>query len=307
MALSATALCTVARAKYCFGGTLGSANVSFNAAEDTTIEEIIEAVSLAAARYCGRNFDERTYDEIHESTRGQLRTANYPITAITYLRSDPVPVCEITNTNSVTNQYATVQILSTGLKIIRQASAVTTTVTAGLDYAGNATLTALITAINAVGSNWSGRVIGDFGNWPSADLYVSSVNQPPYNARDMYAKLYMHTKNYPILAAKNELGTIAIGRPFARSNHDSEDAYFKYYQCNHGSLRLRYTAGYATIPDDLAEAAAEWTAAVMYQTKRDPSAGNVFTSTGGSSYQPLDALCPPAAKRILDLYRRRKI
>ncbi len=34
--------------------------------------------------------------------------------------------------------------------------------------------------------------------------------------------------------------------------------------------RVVYTAGFATVPDDVQEACAEWVAALFWQTKRDP-------------------------------------
>ena len=35
--------------------------------------------------------------------------------------------------------------------------------------------------------------------------------------------------------------------------------------------RVRYTAGYATIPSDVQEACAEWVAALFWQTKDNPA------------------------------------
>ncbi|HKQ88599.1 MAG TPA: hypothetical protein VJS43_17710, partial [Candidatus Acidoferrales bacterium] len=34
--------------------------------------------------------------------------------------------------------------------------------------------------------------------------------------------------------------------------------------------RVRYSAGYSAVPDDVQEACAQWVAALFWQTKRDP-------------------------------------
>ena len=56
-------------------------------------------------------------------------------------------------------------------------------------FAGNGTLNALSTAVNAVGNGWSAQVAGSFGLWPAADLRGP---QGALNACGQSAALQMH-------------------------------------------------------------------------------------------------------------------
>src|SRR5262249_33174860 len=109
---------------------------------------------------------------------------------------------KIINTSQNVNQQARVQVTSTGLTLTRVASGVTTTDTS-VTWAGNVTLQAVVNAVNALGNGWSALVIGDtagdYGLWPSADLYVppsfgdGTTSQGSLTARGQYAELKLHT------------------------------------------------------------------------------------------------------------------
>src|SRR6185295_13361812 len=101
----------------------------------------------------------------------RLLLRQYPIVSVESVRYRPVTVLKITNTDAA-NVQARVVVVSTGLKLVRVNAGVKTTVTTGLTFAANVTLTALAAAVNAVCSGWSAQIVGDatnFGSWPSAD------------------------------------------------------------------------------------------------------------------------------------------
>ena len=68
------------------------------------------------------------------------------------VRYRPVTVLKITNTSGV-NQQARVAVTSTGLTLTRTASGVKSTDTS-ITFAGNVTLTAVATAVTALGNGW---------------------------------------------------------------------------------------------------------------------------------------------------------
>src|SRR5262249_37462955 len=134
-----------------------------------------------------------------------LYLRNYPIRSVKSVRYRPVTVLKITSTaNPNTTPQARVEVLSTGLRLTRVTSGVTTTTTSGLTFAGNATLSALATAVNAAGGgDLCGQGKGDDG-WPGGDLFcpngmVSDYDYSPAGQGALqcvggsFAELKMHT------------------------------------------------------------------------------------------------------------------
>ena len=137
--------------------------------------------------------------------------------------------------------------------MIRVASGVTTTST--LAFANQVTLSALASAVNALGSSWSASVLNSTDNLrASADLRAI---QGAFAAKDLNADLRMHTTELANFTTDHERGCL---------HADDGAAWFG----GHNYWRVLYRAGYSTIPDDVQEACAEWTAQLFWQTKRDP-------------------------------------
>jgi hypothetical protein len=233
-------------------------------ADDTAINYLITACSRAIMRHCKRSFVTDSYDELYNGrAQRQLFLRNYPLQSVKSVRYRPVTVLKITNTLANTPQ-ARVEVLSTGLRLTRVTSGVTTTVTAGLDFAGNVTLTALQAAVNAVGSGWSASSQG-YDSWPSADLYCpnGSTSDPGNLAGQgalqcvsgSFAELKMHTYELQGFQINARQGGLLRAIPYTDPELlHPEDLIFPIGVNN---FRVQYTAGYATIPEDLQEACAQ--------------------------------------------------
>jgi hypothetical protein len=199
------------------------------------------------------------------------------------------------------------------------ASGVKTTDTS-VTWAGNPTLNAVAAAVNALGTGWSAQVVGDagqgggpgdYGLWPSADLYVPPSygdgvsNQGALTARGQYAELKMHTyelAGYQLDARGWLLRAIPYTDPELLHPEDL------IFPVGVNNFRVQYTAGYTTVPEAVQEACAEWVTDVYFRTLRDPSLsaqavqGQVSQAWAG---ERIDSLRPPGyVARLLAPYRR---
>src|SRR5262245_11346917 len=157
-------LITTARAKYNLN------NLTTTAAEDTTLAALVMACSKAIRKFCGREFDSQQFDELyHGNGHHRLLLRQFPIISVARVAYAPTTVLRIRNTSSA-NQRATVAVTSTGLSLTRVASGTSSTDTS-VTWAGNATLTAVATAVNALGNGWTATVADtSFNLRASADL-----------------------------------------------------------------------------------------------------------------------------------------
>src|SRR6266852_4009003 len=90
---------------------------SFSGAETTTIASLVTAVSKAVKRYCRREFDSQTFDELYSGTGSyRLILAQYPIISVARVAGWPRAVLTIRNASG-NNQRATVAVTSAGLSL----------------------------------------------------------------------------------------------------------------------------------------------------------------------------------------------
>src|SRR5437879_4049119 len=130
--------------------------------ENTTLDALIAAARKAIQNYCWRTFAVVSYDELYPGNdRLELVLRNYPAASIERVAYAPMPVLRVTNT-SAANQRATVKVTATGLELIRVASGVSTTNT--INFSDQATLSALASAVTALGNGWAGTVINATDN-----------------------------------------------------------------------------------------------------------------------------------------------
>jgi hypothetical protein len=290
---------------------------------DSLISTLITAYSDAIEKYCRRRFVSHAYDELYNGSGDKrLLLRQYPIQSVTSVRYMPVTVAKVTNTNTSLNQQARVQVTSTGLQCWRMASGVAVTETL-LTWASYPTLTALMSAVTALGNGWSGQIVGsasaqfqgDYGLWPSADLYVPGsygdalegagvqTSQGYLNARGVFAELKMHTyelQGYQWDARGWLLRAIPYTDPELLHPEDL------IWPVGINNFRIQYTAGYSTIPEAVQEACALWVAEAFYQTQRDVGLQSQAVS-GAASFvwtlrDPLNP--PPRVRTLLAPYRR---
>lgn len=260
-----------------------------DSSQDSLLNTLITAVSDAIRKYCNRDFVVTTYDELYSGTgdrRMQLR--QYPIQSISWVRYRYVVVLKVQNTNTATNQQARVAINSTQLTLSRVASGVTTT--NNLTFAGNVTLGDMATAIIALGSGWTAQVVGDsndYGKWPSQDLYIApsfgdgTQSVGNLNCRGQFAELKMHTAEFSGYEF-DPRGWLLRTYPFTEPEASPQGDYFV-WPVGLNNFRVKYSAGFATIPEGVQEACAEWVAELYWMTYRDPAASDLTIAGTQSS------------------------
>jgi hypothetical protein len=290
--------------------------------QDALLGVLITAYSEGIEKYCRRRFVSTTFDELYNGTGDRrLLLRQYPIQSVRWVRYRPVTVLKIQNTNLNLNQRATVRVTSTGLNLERVASGVLTNDTS-VTWAGNVTINAVSTAVNALGNGWAAQIVGDagvgvgstgdYGLWPSADLYVPPSygdgveSQGALTARGTFAELKMHT--YELQGYQwDPRGWLLRAIPYTDPELlHPEDLV---WPVGVNNFRVQYTAGYTTVPEAVQEACALWVAQAYQYTLRDPHLqAQALPQMQSLRWRELDPLNPPALVRsLLAPYRRHSI
>jgi hypothetical protein len=283
--------------------------------QDALLGTLITAVSEAIEKYCRRRFVSHAYDELYNGTGDRrLLLRQYPVQSVQSVRYRPVTALKVTNTDP-TNVQARVSVTSAGLKLFRFQSGAGTTDTS-CTFAGNATLTALAAAVNALGHGWSAQAIGDgtnYGSWPSADLYWPNSYGDPLEGAGVlesqgalqcvagsFAELKMHT--YELQGYQwDARGWLLRAIPYTDPELlHPEDLVFP---TGINNFRVQYTAGYSTVPEAVQEACAEWVAELYWMVQRDPAVAVLRQQGTATTYatagKPTDYVA-----RLLAPYRR---
>ena len=263
--------------------------------DDRLLDVLIGAASRAIEKHCRRVFAANTYDECPDSDsvpglglvpnyarRGLLLLSRFPVLSVEAVRHSPTSVLEVSNTDTATNQQARVTVTNTGLELVLVAAGVRTVTS--LTYASNVTLSAMATAISAVGSGWTARA-ADYALWPSQDLFQApragdaTRSAGAVSCRGTYAPLYLHvgesfdyrwdSRGWIELRGAAILSDPVIGWP-------GDFVPRAYY-------RVQYTAGFVEIPEDVQEACALWVQELYYLAQRDPSITNTLTAAGAAT------------------------
>lgn len=292
------------RAKYNLGGTtINSSNLTTSANENTTLAALITACSKAIKKFCRREFDSQTFDELYDGNASvRLALKQFPIISVARVAYGPTTVLRITNT-STSNQRATVALGASGLSLVRAASGTVTTDTS-IVWATYTTIATVAAAVNALGNGWAATIPdSQFNNWASADLRAV---QGALNAKDVYADIRLHT---------NELSGYEIDQAKGIIYLDSWSDIVSFFDdCdvpNWGGgrhyWRVIYTAGFATVPEDVQEACAQWVSERFWLTKRDPGVMNTFASGTGTSYSEGLGVMPGSVQAMLGPYIKRTL
>jgi hypothetical protein len=256
--------------------------------EDATLAALITAVSRAIENYCWRTFSVTSYDELYPGNdRRELVLRNYPLISVERVAHGPMPVLRATNTSS-SNQRATVKVTPVGLELIHVASGVSAT--DDILFSDQPTLTALASAITALGNGWTGTVLD-----PANDLRASAdlrALQGAFFAMNVNADLKMHLSELSAFQVDMERGLLTW---------DGGAGWFGGVD----SWRVLYSAGFSDIPDEVQEACAGWVAQLFWQTKRDPGLASE-SIPGTLSRVPLRDM-PTSTKLLLGPYRNWRV
>lgn len=205
--------------------------------DDAVLAVLISAASAAVEKHCQRTFVLTSYRERYDGDgSGRLWLKNFPIAAVTRVSAGRASALAIQQTDTTTNQRATVRVIPTGLVFARVAGGTTVT-DSTVTFASSATIAALAAAVNALGAGWSASAHGDFGAWPSTDIFDP---QGPFDCRGAYAYLEAFESDLTVFELLDAQAGLIAG-DFSRGVQN---------------LLVEYQAGFATIPEPVQQAAA---------------------------------------------------
>jgi hypothetical protein len=283
-------LITSARAEYNIN------QASFSTNETNTIAALVTACSKAIVRHCKREFVSQQYDELYNGVNNRRLTLNqFPIVSVARVAYSPATVLRITNP-SPANQRATVAVTVTGLSLTRVASGTSSTDTSVI-WASYPTLGQVAAAVNALGNGWAAVLAdGSYANRAASDLRAV---QGALNAMNVQAYLRMHLMELSDYEVDVNRGWLVRGVASLEVQDAFNDPLLPTWFGGIDFWRVIYTAGFATVPEDVQEACAEWVAMLFWQTKRDPGLasesipGAVSRVTVQGIPQHLEALLAP--------------
>ena len=276
--------------------------------DDRIVAALVAACSSAIEKYLRRRIAAAEYDELHDGVCShRLMLRQWPVQRVDSVRFSPQVVLQVSNTSNSTIQQARVEALRDGLRLTSVASGAMT-VDTSVTWSANATLQAVAAAVNALGNGWSAAVVGspvgDYGLWPSRDLWIRSPldeteGGTSFDCRGRAAGLSLHV---------SELGSYAFD---ARGWLFRRDPWADVWPMAAGRLgweggpgywRVRYVAGYTEVPPAIEEACAEWVADLFGVTKRDPATTALIVSGVTATHFQIHPM-PPRVAALLAPWR----
>jgi hypothetical protein len=252
--------------------------------QDAVIASLIASASKGAETWCKRRFGAQAFDEIYDSDgSGSLLLKNFPVLDLTRLALAPVTVLTIKNANKSSVARAFVRtVLAPSADWPAASAGITLTRVTGGQQINDATIfwtTALTVQAVADAINlsllpsmgWTATVLQPYGIWSSTDI---NAIQGAYNAFDSSgAQLTIHATDLTSFTLVPERGEIQFTGSFADIFGPGWVPYsFSAVDILPGvsiprgfsNLRCQYVAGFNTVPEDVQEAVALWTAG-LYQ------------------------------------------
>jgi hypothetical protein len=299
-------------------------------ADQSVLPTVVSAASRACQRYCRRWFVAQSLLEIRVPQQNQwdkgepdvIQLQQFPLTAPPRLRGGRTNALQVTNPDTVTNQQAWLEITTTGdpdisltntgLILHRVASGVQTNNT--LTWASYPTVAALAAAINALGGGWQATVESPYGPWPSADLYGSEGTAGALSTA--HAKLDVFSTD--ISNARVDVASGCVYLPAGDAGQGGGPGNVWQWPGSsdvmmganawRGEVLCAYTAGYATVPEDVQEACYVTVKSMLYElqtvTKFQQETGDKFSYVLAN----LDERGLPAvARRLLAPWRIQRV
>jgi len=250
------------------------------AAEDPT--DIVDSINNGVDAWvknthCHRDFESTSYKEYSNGDgSAHLFLKQFPIISVSRLsigRNNAIKV-----NNSATSTYATVSVTSTGVVLNKDGTETT------LLFADYATITLMVAAINNE-TNWSASVVNSsYASYASTEL-IEVMGQECLNA----SWAYLEIPHEPDSAFEVFPDSGIIHRPGG-------------FPRGHRNIRTDYTAGWATLPEDL-KLAVSMLVKFIYK-KRGSDIFGVSQYSLDSIREVLEKEMPSEAKEILSRYRK---
>lgn len=223
----------------------------------TLLTTLISAVSQQIQRYCYRRFVQGNYT-VYLSGPGvpydTLILPENPVSHISRMAARPLGLLTIQNTLTTVNSRATVEVSTTGITLKTWANAVETD-SPVLTFATYPTLQAMSTAIIAQGNGWTAQPMGGYGGYAAADIRI------PEGAVSALAgvQLEVFTEDIPTWGS-TAVSADGTGWTFTSQygwRLDTATGIVKgVFPPGVLNIRVDYTGGFATIPDDVQMATA---------------------------------------------------
>jgi hypothetical protein len=293
--------------------TVSRAQVNVPALPAGTGATLITAASRAIEKYCRRDFVSHTYDELYNGDGDRrMILREYPLISVQSVRYRPVTVIKLTN-NGANTPIARAQVTATGITLTWATSG--TYSTTSVTFAGNASIAALITALNAVGSGWSAQTTG-YDQWPSADIYcpngpsdslsTNPATQGALNAAPgIMAEIKLHTYELGGFQLDPRRGWLLRAIPYTDPELIHPEDLI--WPVGINNFRIQYTAGHATVPEDVQEACAELVASWYQQLGRDLTLSSEDTAKTYHYTAALSDQLPARIRAILRPYRNHRV
>ena len=229
---------------------------------DTILESCIDRASDWIESYCDRKFLAREYYEWHDGTgQKQLRLNNSPI-IYTKLVAYGVQNAMTINGGLAPDLAATVSVENETLTLTRISSA-GTEVTSSLDltHTDYSTTGKIVTAL--------GSVVG----WSATTLAKDVPSRWLHQSQGQDSKTTGVTLTYPPQAENEYRVDTVKGIVYLRSSpHFSKyEEPVNRFPRTRQSVLVWYKAGYASVPDDIEQAALEFVAKIFTMREHDPN------------------------------------
>lgn len=266
------------------------------------VDRIHASVEQFVKSYCGRAFESADFkEEFNHNDTPSIFLREIPVTKITKVALGTDDALRIWNTNTSTS--AVINVSTTEVVLTYNG----TDNSADLTFATNTTVTALATAINAVGSGWVAEAISDFGSYQSSGL-LPRYGAEAINTTNIYLKVPAQAlSNFELDPESGEITRLAgfLASPRRGQGHNMDYDYANsYYDSYYISTKIyvNYTGGYtaALMPGDLKLAVMKLVR-FAYMKIEEESEG-LTSYTVGDLSKDIEAL-PSDAMMILNSYR----
>ena len=225
------------------------------------LDRIINGTTAEIETYLGRKILSRTYVEMYQFTRDtcQFVLRQPDVTLVSRVAVDTARLFGITNTGTADTRVTVTP--GRVLKLLRRAAGSGDTEDGSYDLTGaaNDTVAELTALIDAVGSSWATTTYTS----NTGDITAFAVPFPPKTAKSVYVDIYGTLATDMDYYLDDEAGVVYLGA-----------SYWPFSLRSPSPIRqvwIEYTAGFATVPDDIDRIALEM---IGYEWKKHEAGGS---------------------------------
>lgn len=252
------------------------------------VSTILSETEKYISNYCRRTFESTAYSLEKYNGKGYsvINLKQYPVTIVDRVAVGTRDAIYIKNTSTSTT--ASVSVTSTLIRLVKDGVADET-----VTFAANTTITAIVTAINLLGSGWSATIAdSSFASFKSTELVTRSA-AGCIDSQVIYLQIPNESKGE--IEVDLNRGQIMLNGSFPSGFQN---------------IFVDYTAGYseADMPDDL-KLAVKITIQYLYEKMKNTIFGVEFYNIGASGATGLrtifekGVIMPKEAERILSEYK----